>query len=379
MASLNQTPMTSTSRNPDDLHAWLRLAFATGVSNAAQRALLKAFGSPQGVLSAKRAALAGHVSTQMVEALLGDDRPASLEPSIAWLAVPGNHLVTLGDPSYPRALFDIADPPIALFAQGRLDLFNTRSVAVVGSRNATPQGKEDARAFARALSDAGLCIVSGLAQGIDAAAHRGGLEGASSSIAVVGTGLDIVYPAANSALARELAQRGLVVSEFPIGARPLEHHFPRRNRIISGLSRGVLVVEAAMASGSLITARLAGEQGRDVFAIPGSIHSPFSKGCHRLIRQGAKLVESAADVLEELAPALAVHARSHAASSATPGPAEDPVLAALGHGNASLDALCARTGLAVPDVSARLSALEIEGRIARLDGGRFQRLSIGIS
>jgi DNA processing protein len=378
MASLNQTPMTSTSRNPDDLHAWLRLAFATGVSSAAQRTLLKAFGSPQGVLSAKRSTLAGHVSTQMAEALLGDDCPLALEPSVAWLEIPGNHLVTLGDPSYPRALFDIADPPTVLFAQGKLELFNKRALAVVGSRNATPQGKEDARAFARALSDAGLCIVSGLAQGIDAAAHRGGLEGAGSSIAVVGTGLDIVYPAANSALARELAQRGLVVSEFPIGAPPLEHHFPRRNRIISGLSRGVLVVEAAIASGSLITARLAGEQGRDVFAIPGSIHSPFSKGCHRLIRQGAKLVDSAADILDELAPAAAARS-ARDVTPEVPASPEDPVLAALGHGNAGLDSLCARTGLAVAEVSARLSTLEIEGRIARLDGGRFQRLSGGTS
>jgi DNA processing protein len=370
--------MTPTSRDPDELHAWLRLAFTPGISGDAQRVLLKAFGSPQGVLAAKRSALSAHIASKMIDALHSESAPEFLGPSLEWLTVAGNHLVTLGDARYPRALLDTTDPPTALFAQGRLELLNAPSIAIVGSRNATPQGREDARAFARALSNAGYCIVSGLALGIDAAAHRGALEGGSSSIAVVGTGLDITYPATNSALARELALQGLLVSEFPIGARPLEHHFPQRNRIISGLSRGVLVVEAAMASGSLITARLAGEQGRDVFAIPGSIHSPFSKGCHRLIRQGAKLVESAADILDELAPGIAVRPVRDEAPEAQASP-EDPVLAALGHGNAGLDSLCARTGLAVAEVSARLSALEIEGRIARLDGGRFQRLSGGAS
>jgi DNA processing protein len=370
--------MAPNSRDPEELQAWLRLAFAAGVPSASQRALLKAFGSPQAVLAARRPALGGHVASNVMDALLADGAPRLLDPSLSWLAQPGNHLVALGDPDYPKALLDTPDPPTVLFAQGRLELFNARSIAIVGSRNATPQGKEDARSFAKALSDAGFCIVSGLALGIDAAAHRGAIEGAGSSIAVVGTGLDIVYPAANAALARDLAQRGLLVSEFPIGAPPLESHFPRRNRIISGLARGVLVVEAAMASGSLITARLAGEQGRDVFAIPGSIHSPFSKGCHRLIRQGAKLVESVADVLDELAPGPDGQVTNNTAPD-LPDASEDPVLAALGHGNAGLDALCARTGLAASDVGARLSALEIEGRIARLDGGRFQRLSRGTS
>ena len=367
--------MTSTSRNPDELHAWLRLAFSPGVSGDAQRALLKAFGSPQGVMAAKRSALAGHIASKMIDALHSESAPEFLEPSLAWLAASGNHLVTLGDPLYPRALLDTTNPPTALFAQGRLELLNSPSIAIVGSRNATPQGREDARAFARALSNAGYCIVSGLALGIDAAAHRGALEGGSSSIAVVGTGLDIIYPAANSALARELSLQGLLVSEFPIGARPLEHHFPQRNRIISGLSRGVLVVEAAMASGSLITARLAGEQGRDVFAIPGSIHSPFSKGCHRLIRQGAKLVESAADILVELTP-FSNGTAPGARTTEAPASSGDPVLDALGHGSASLDTLCRRTGLSAAQVSASLSMLEIERRISRLGSSQYQRLRI---
>jgi DNA processing protein len=371
--------MIPNQRDPEELRAWLRLALVPGVPAAAQRVLLKAFGSPQAVLAARRSALAGQVASQVVDALLAVDAEEALAPSLAWLALPGSHLVALGDAHYPRALLDIPDPPTLLFAQGRLELLNTPAIAIVGSRNATPQGKEDARAFARALGDAGLCVVSGLALGIDAAAHRGALESAASSIAVVGTGLDIVYPAANIALARDLAQRGLMLSEFAIGAKPLEHHFPRRNRVISGLVRGVLVVEAAVASGSLITARLAGEQGREVFAIPGSIHSPFSKGCHRLIRQGAKLVESVADVLEELDPGTTAVRLAAIEPEMGEDRGEDPVLAALGHGSAGLDALCARTGLAVADVGARLSALEIEGRVARLEGGRFQRLDKGFA
>jgi DNA processing protein len=362
----------------EEQYAWLRLAFAPGVSPAAQRALLKAFGSPQAALEAKRPALAGLVASHVIDALLADSSPHLIEASRTWLEQPGNHLVTLGDPHYPRALLDTADPPTALLAQGRLELLNVQAIAIVGSRNATPQGKEDARAFARALSDSGFCIVSGLALGIDAAAHRGAIEGAGSSIAVVGTGLDIVYPAANAPLARELARRGLLVSEFPIGAPPLEHHFPRRNGIISGLARGVLVVEAAVASGSLITARLAGEQGRDVFAIPGSIHSPFSKGCHRLIRQGAKLVETAADILDELAPATASSSQKvHVVE--LPARSGDPVLDALGHGSASLDTLCVRTGLSAAEIGARLSLLELEGRVSRLGGGLFQVLRAGVS
>ena len=244
-------------------------------------------------------------------------------------------------------------------------------LGIVGSRNATPQGVRDAEAFAHALSDAGLTIVSGLALGIDAAAHRGGLAGAGSSVAVIGTGLDRIYPARNKALAHQLAENGLIVSEFPLGTPPLPGHFPRRNRLISGLSRGVLVVEAAPDSGSLITARVATEQGREVFAVPGSIHSPLARGCHALIKQGAKLVESAADILDELAwPQRLAPPRLRV----PPETLSDPVLEALDGAPAALDVLVQRTGLTLDALSAKLLTLELDGRIASLPGGRYQKI-----
>ena len=217
-----------------------------------------------------------------------------------WIDQPGNDLLTLADARYPAALLQIADPPLLLYVRGRVELLSHPALAIVGSRSATPAGTRDALAFAETLSNAGLTIVSGLALGIDTAAHRGGLAGASSSIGVVGTGLDRVYPARNRHLAHQLAEDGVLVSEFPLGTPPFPSNFPRRNRVISGLCRGCLVVEAALRSGSLITARQSLEQGREVFAMPGSIHSSLSKGCHWLIKQGAKLVETAQDVLEEL-------------------------------------------------------------------------------
>jgi DNA processing protein len=258
-----------------------------------------------------------------------------------------------------------------LYAAGRIDLLETISIAVVGSRNATAQGMRNAEQFARAMSDAGCCIVSGLALGIDAAAHRGGLAGPGSSIAVLGNGIDVTYPRRNAALFAELKSRGLVLSEFTLGTAPLAANFPRRNRLISGISRGCLVVEAAIPSGSLITARIAAELGREVFAIPGSIHSPLSKGCHALIKQGAKLVESAQDVLDELA---------WPAAAAVPGPAsaqaEKPhgLLAYLGHDPCNVDTLCQRSGLTPDTVSAMLVELELAGMVAALPGGRYQRI-----
>jgi DNA processing protein len=278
------------------------------------------------------------------------------------------------DAAYPSALLTIGDPPPVLHYSGKLDLLNRPALAIVGSRNATPQGRENAEAFAAALSAAGLTIVSGLAQGIDAAAHRGGLAGAGNSVAVVGTGIDRIYPAGNKALAHRLAAEGGLLSQFTLGTPPLPGNFPRRNRVISGLVRGVLVVEATPNSGSLITARFAAEQGRDVFAIPGSIHSPFSKGCHRLIKDGAKLVETAQDVLEELglAPARA----SDRAWAGTPAPDGDAarVLAALGHDPADVDLLAERTGLDASAIAVALVELELAGQVAQLPGGAFQRV-----
>ncbi|MGE5318695.1 MAG: DNA-processing protein DprA [Hyphomicrobiaceae bacterium] len=374
------------------LDPWLRLALAPGVGNTSLIRLLTAFGSPEAVLSSGRTALAAHLTPAQCDALLAEPDAAQVDITRAWLAQPGNSLMTLADADYPRILLEIADPPAMLYCKGQRSLLSQPALGVVGSRNATPQGVRDAEAFARALSDAGLTIVSGLALGIDAAAHRGGLAGAGSSVAVIGTGLDRIYPARNKALAHQLAENGLIVSEFALGTPPLPGHFPRRNRLISGLSRGVLVVEAAPDSGSLITARVATEQGREVFAIPGSIHSPLARGCHALIKQGAKLVESAADILDELAwqqrLALPVlhqerppdeHPEGHQGQAAYPSlvPPEtlvDPVLDALDGAPTTLDTLAQRTGLTLDALSAKLLTLELDGRIASLPGGRYQKI-----
>jgi DNA processing protein len=279
----------------------------------------------------------------------------------------GHAAITLADGDYPQPLLETADPPPLLYLHGRRELLARPGLAMVGSRSATPQGISNAEQFARAFSDAGLTIVSGLALGIDAAAHRGGLEGASSTIAVLGTGADILYPQRNRALGERIAREGLIVSEFPLGTPPHGANFPRRNRVISGLTRGCLVVEAALASGSLITARFAAEQGREVFAIPGSIHSPHSKGCHALIKQGAKLVESAQDLLQELG------IKGFAASPATANPEVAGLLVHLGYDPCDIDALCARSGLTAAAVSAMLLQLELEGKVASLPGGLYQR------
>jgi DNA processing protein len=292
-----------------------------------------------------------------------------LAETLAWLDQPGNSLLTLGDPDYPKPLLEIADPPALLYCKGRRDLLGRPGLGIVGSRNATPQGLRDAEAFALALSDAGLTIVSGLALGIDAAAHRGGLAGSGSSIAVVGTGLDRIYPARNKALAHRLAEQGLILSEFALGTPPLPGHFPSRNRLISGLARGVLVVEATTDSGSLITARVAAEQGREVFAIPGSIHSPLARGCHALLKQGAKLVESAADILDELAWQQRITPPAHLSA-----PLPDPVRDAMDGAPVTLDTLAQRSGLTLDALSAKLLTLELEGRIAPLPGGRYQKI-----
>ncbi|KVW95516.1 DNA-processing protein DprA [Thiobacillus denitrificans] len=373
--------------------AWLRLALAPGVGNTSLIRLLTAFGSPEAVLASGRSALTAHLSRAQCDALLAESDAVQLDAAHAWLAQPGNSLMTLADEDYPKTLLEIADPPAILYCKGRRSLLNQPCLGIVGSRNATPQGVRDAEAFAHALSDAGLTIVSGLALGIDAAAHRGGLAGAGSSVAIIGTGLDRIYPARNKALAHRLAENGLIVSEFALGTPPLPGHFPRRNRLISGLSRGVLVVEAAPNSGSLITARVATEQGREVFAIPGSIHSPLARGCHALIKQGAKLVESAADILDELAwqqrlapPVLredrpqGEHPEGHEClaaaypSRALPETLSDPVLDALDGAPTTPDTLAQRTGLTLDALSAKLLTLELDGRIASLPGGRYQKI-----
>lgn len=351
-----------------DLAAWVRLTSVPGVGGETQRRLLRDFGLPENVFAAGFGSLRASVGDETAQRLTTHDAAAEVEAALSWAGQDGNHIVTLADPEYPQALLAGVDPPVLLYVKGRLELLNRPSLAVVGARSATRQGTANAEAFAKFLSEAGLTIVSGLALGIDAAAHRGALAGQASTVAVIGTGADRIYPAGNADLARRIAEQGAVVSEFPLGTPPLSGNFPRRNRIIAGMARGCLVVEAAERSGSLITARLAAESGNEVFAIPGSIHSPLSKGCHKLIKQGAKLVDSAYDVLEELKWESAVAIRPQASEP------DDPVLAALGRDPCTLDALCERTGLAAEALLARLLPLELEGHVAQLPGGRYQRL-----
>lgn len=355
----------------NEFDAWLRLTLISGLGNAALRKLLLAYGAPDQVLAARRADLMHFVADDIAAQIADGGNSAGARLALTWLDGPGNHIVTLGDTDYPQLLLEITDPPPLLYVKGRRELLNRPALAIVGSRNATAQGLANAEDLARALSDAGITIVSGLAHGIDAAAHRGGLAGAAGSVAVVGTGLDVVYPARNRALAHQLAEHGALVSEFALGTPALGSNFPRRNRVISGMSRGCLVVEAALQSGSLITARLANEQGREVFALPGSIHSPLAKGCHVLIKQGAKLVDSAHDILDELnlaaAPSLA-----HAVPGLEPDAAQ--LLDHLGHAPLGLDSLCARAGLGADAVSALLLKLELLGLVENLPGGLYQRV-----
>ena len=352
--------------------AWLRLGLVAGLTSSGFRKLLAVHSTPEAICETDRATLARIVADDVAAAIARGPDPKRLEAARRWLENSANHVVTLADKAYPRLLLEITDPPPLLYVTGNPDLLNRQSLAVVGSRNATPQGRANAQAFSRELSEGGFTIVSGMALGIDTAAHLGGLAGASSSIAVVGTGLDIVYPARNRDLAHRLADEGALVSEFALGTPALASNFPRRNRLISGLSRGCLVVEAALMSGSLITARHALEQGREVFAIPGSIHSPLSKGCHLLLKQGAKLAENSQDILEELSGAIGERSTFAGASDGTPE--ENPLLTALGFDPLDFDALCQRSGLTPDSASAMLLTLELEGVVSRLPGGRFQRV-----
>jgi DNA processing protein len=356
------------------LKAWLALSLTRGLGGESARRLLKEFGSPNAVFAASTSSLKSVVKADVAAEIgkcIADDAVA---PALAWLEDSNNHIVTLADSDYPQALLNIPDPPLLLYVKGRLDLLNRSALAIVGSRSATPQGINNAEAFAKSLSDAGLCIISGMAHGIDAAAHRGAMRGQGSSIAIVGTGLDKVYPAANRDLAHALAQQGALISEFPLGTPPLAANFPRRNRLISGMSLGCLVVEASLQSGSLITARLALEQGREVFAIPGSIHAPQSKGCHALLKQGAKLVETAQDILEELGSLLFSPARSTATNGTDVQGPDSALLEHLGFDPVDVDTLCVRCCLTIAELSAMLLTLELNGRICVLPGGLYQRI-----
>ena len=376
----------------DELTAWLRLATTPGIGRGVARQLLAALGSAERVLAADEATLLSLAGPDVVHTLKRRDPrdDTRLDDTRRWLdgatADRPRDLVTLDDPRYPALLLETADPPLLLFTLGRAELLSTPSVAIVGSRSATPQGMENAREFAQFLSERRLTIVSGLAMGIDGAAHEGGLAGPGSTVAFVGTGLDRVYPADHADLMRRIAERGLVASEYPLGANAQPHNFPRRNRLIAGITRGTLVVEAAVESGSLITARMALECDREVFAIPGSIHSPQSRGCHRLIQEGAKLVETGDDVLHELRLGSADGARRAALSARQPslfatnapdgeeagGPGA-ALRAALGHDPVTFDVLSARTGMPSDQLAAHLLELELAGVVERLPGGLLQR------
>jgi DNA processing protein len=386
---MHPTPLTK-----DELRAWLRLSLSDGVGNDAARRLLAAFGSPQAVFAQSEAALRQVVTAKQASALLSEPNELAVQcvRTQQWLAqqpdTHGHAVWTLGDAHYPAALLQLPDPPLMVYAQGQLEATLGPAVAIVGSRNPTPQGAQTAAQFGEALAAAGLCVVSGLALGVDGSAHLGALRGAQSrgagdhwhTVAVVGTGLDRVYPRQHQTLAYNIAQRGLLLSEYHLGTAPLPANFPKRNRLIAALGLGTLVVEAALQSGSLITARLALDLGREVLAIPGSIHATQSHGCHALIRQGAKLVENAQDVLEELQlqeqPSLFDEARSTAESedAQNQDANEHPLLPHMGYGPVSLDALQARCGIDTASLQAQLLTLELDGLIGRLPGGLFQRL-----
>jgi len=378
----------------NELGAWLRLQLTPGIGSVHGCRLLKAFGLPTAVFRQNLSALRAVVPERSAQAVLQvpPDLESSLRTLMQWLdRGDGQHrLVTLGDTTYPASLLDIDDPPLMLYVQGSdaawQALERAPCMAIVGSRNPTPQGADNARVFARSLAQAGLSIVSGMALGVDAAAHRGALEiqeSALATIAVVGTGLDRVYPAQHSKLANEIAARGLVISEYPLGSAPLAAHFPRRNRLISGLARATLVVEAALQSGSLITAQQALEQGKDVFAIPGSIHSTQARGCHALIKQGAQLVDCAQDILD--APGFqTIQKRPNPPASsgeaaldadANGSDAGTALLDALGFDPSSLEVLQSRTGWDTARLQAQLMELELRSQVGRLPGGLFQRLT----
>lgn len=365
-------------RSQASLAAWIRLDLTPGVGPVAVSRLLARFASPEDIFAADLPTLSQYVTAAQARALCAPP-PATLQQELdavlAWLSRPSRHLLARTDPAYPPLLRELPDPPTLLYAIGSLALLSLPCVAVVGSRNATVQGVANAGAFGHALSEAGLGVVSGMALGIDAAAHHGALRGPGSTIAVVGTGADRIYPRANEQLARRIAEEGCIVSEYSLGTPPNPGNFPKRNRIISGLASAVLVVEAAAGSGSLITARLASEQGRDVFAIPGSIHAPLAKGCHQLIKSGAKLVDCAADLLEELhdsplarlaspvMPAADAHETQH-----------DALLQAMGFGPVDLDTLAGLSEASPGALASQLLALELAGRLERLPGGVFQRV-----
>jgi len=377
-----------TDRLPmDELHAWLKLARLPSLHADTLAPLIGRFGSVIALANADASQLTeAGLAANSVERLVNFD-PAVLDADVRWATAPGNCFIPIGAAAYPALLTQLSGAPIGLFVRGAVAALHTPQLAIVGARNPTSLGRETAEAFAAHLAGCGLAITSGLAAGIDAAAHRGALRGNGITIAVCATGLDTVYPADHRALADAICERGALVSEFPPNTKPHKYHFPRRNRLISGLSLGTLVVEAAVHSGSLITAKFAADQGREVFAIPGSIHNPLARGCHQLLRQGAKLVESAADILAELGPLAA--ALDNASGRSEPRGATDHpappldkeykmLLDALGFEPSSVDQLVTRTGLKAEEVASMLLILELDGRIESSAGALYLRTAAAV-
>ncbi|HEY6644541.1 DNA-processing protein DprA [Povalibacter sp.] len=372
----------------EELTAWMTLARAPGIHAGTAAALLQQFESVTALVSGSPAALRAAGIDDKLLTYLQSPPQSGITDDLRWLERPDHHFVAWGTEHYPRLLADLTDPPLALYVRGDPTLLSMPQLSMVGARNPTPTGSETAHSFAAHLARCGLTITSGLAVGIDTASHQGAIAANGSTIAVCGTGLDVIYPRSNAALAEKIAAHGALVSEFPLGTPPVKHNFPRRNRIISGLSLGTLVVEAAVQSGSLITARLASEQGREVFAIPGSIHNPLARGCHRLIRQGAKLVETADDIFDELRsltdllqlPAFSPPQDEARRKSEISGAFRPPLdkeyeilLDALGFEPAGVDLLVVRTGLRADEVASMLLILELEGHILSHPGGLYVR------
>jgi len=358
---------------------WLRLLHTEGLGPARFQQMMEAFGSPAEALRASDAELRSiGFSQDLIHRLHGvDDR--DIEPDLEWVEHPERSIITLQDSAYPDLLRRIDTPPPILFILGDPDALKHPGIGIVGSRNPTPAGREIAQDFAHELASFGLCITSGLALGIDTAAHKGAINANGMTVAVAATGLDRIYPSRNRELAHQIEEQGAIISEFPIGTEALPGHFPRRNRIISGISLGTLVVEAAVRSGSLITAHEAMEQGREVFAIPGSIHNPLARGCHQLIREGAKLVESAADILDELSGKISTPIPENSAKQDQAIPNELPsdhagLLEIMGYDPISIDQLIQLSALTAEEVSSMLLIMELEGRVATLSGGLYQRL-----
>ena len=361
---------------PKDIAQWITLNEIPGLGNSAFCRLLAKFGSPEEIFSASISQLREFVDDDIAQKIQNGIDLEAIKPTLDWLQKDNAHLVTFADSTYPQKLLEISNPPAVLYAIGNLQWLNHPTIAMVGSRSATPQGEKNAENFAESLCNQGLCVVSGMALGIDGASHRGAIKANGATIAVVGTGLDIVYPARHRDLAHKIAERGLIISEFPLGTPSKAQNFPRRNRLISGLSLGCLVVEANIDSGSLITARLSAEQGREVFAIPGSIHSPVTKGCHQLIKQGAKLVENVQDILEELKNILPSISPSGLMGNLESTPSEpNAVLACMGFDPVNFESLRTLSGLTTEALSSMLMVLELESKITTLAGGQYQRLA----